>query len=192
MGVFQELHDEVFQILRDQLPDYLTYHTPEHTAHVIEKAEYISHQENVTGHDLFLIKAAALLHDIGFIQQTHNHEEIGCQMAEELLGQHGLTSEDIQKVCGMILATKIPQQPKSLLEKIVADADLEYLGTDLFYPIGQLLYSEFKHFDPLMTIHRFNEIQANFIKKHQYHTDYCIAHREAKKQKHLQEILELL
>ena len=189
MGIYQELHHEVFTILRTKLPVHLTYHTPAHTANVIEKAEMIAKKENVTGHDLNLIKIASLFHDIGFVAQNYHHEEIGCNMCTEKLLQLHYSQEDIHKICGMIMATKIPQQPKTLLEKIVADADLEYLGTDSFHDISQLLYKEFLHYDPHLTIRRFNEIQVNFMRKHRYHTQFCIDHREEKKQLNLREIM---
>ena len=191
MSIYHELYDDVFKILQTQLPSYLTYHTPEHTAHVLEKAEFISAHENVTGHDLLLIQIASLFHDIGFIIQNHHHEEKSCEICTSKLHQYDFSPEDIQKICGMIMATKIPQQPHNLLEKIVADADLEYLGTDLFYPISRNLYREFLHYDPHLEVDRFNEIQINFIRKHKYHTDYCKQHREGEKQKHLQELLDL-
>jgi len=189
MGIYQDLHDEVFTILGTKLPSFLTYHTPAHTARVVEQAELIARQENVTGHELNLIKIACLFHDIGFTKQNYHHEEIGCGICtEKLLALH-FSQEDIQKICGMIMATKIPQQPKTLSERIVADADLEYLGTDLFGPISQNLYAEFLHYDPHLTVRRFNEIQVNFMRKHRYHTKYCIDHREEKKQLNLREIM---
>ena len=189
MGIYQELHDEVFTTLRSKLPLYLTYHTPEHTANVIEKAEMIAKKENVTGHDLNLIRIATLFHDVGFIKQNYHHEEIGCSICSEKLLKLHFSHEDVQKICGMIMATKIPQQPKTLCEKIVADADLEYLGTDLFRPISQLLYKEFLHYDPHLTVRRFNEIQVNFMRKHRYHTQFCIDNREEKKQLNMREIM---
>jgi uncharacterized protein len=191
MHIYQALYDDVFHILRTQLPGYLTYHTPEHTAHVIQKAEMISHEENINGRHLYLIKVAALFHDIGFIRQAKNHEEISCEICSLKLVRYDFPSDEIESICDMIMATKIPQQPKNLFDKIVADADLEYLGTDQFYPISQTLYHEFKHYDPHLTIERFNDLQINFMRKHHYHTDYCIANREERKQQHLQKLIEM-
>lgn len=192
MSIYQELHDDVFNLLNTKLPDTLKYHSPDHTTYVIEKSEYICRHEDVGGRDLFLVKVAALFHDIGFIKQRNNHEEVGCVICTEKLTKHNFDVEEIEIICGMIMATKIPQSPKTLLEKIVADADLEYLGTDLFYPISQDLFLEFKHFDPSLTIHRFDEIQANFLRRHHYHTTYGINFLEDKKQQHLKEILSTM
>jgi len=185
MRIYQELYEEVFHLLRTQLPAYLTYHSADHTAYVLEKAEFISGQEDIYGHDLLLIKVAGLFHDVGFIHQNIQHEERSCEICIEKLTKHQFPQEDIDKVCGMIMATKIHQQPQTLLEKIVADADLEYLGTDLFYPMSQNLFIEFRHYDPELTLARFNEIQVNFMQKHKFHTRYCITSREEMKQMHL-------
>jgi uncharacterized protein len=190
MRRYQDLHDEVFDILHSRLPSYLTYHTPDHTAYVIAQSEMISRHENVDDYTLFLIKTAALFHDIGFIEQNKDHEEKGCEICWKMLTRYKFTTEEIYQICGMIYATKIPQQPTTLSEKIVADADLEYLGTDLFSPISQGLFKEFQHFDPTLDIDGFNKIQIDFIRHHHYHTTFCLENREAKKQKNLQDLLD--
>ncbi len=192
MSLYREIHDDVFHTLSTRLPAYLTYHSPDHTAYVVDRAEFIAHQEGVGRHDLLLIKIAALFHDIGFIESHNVHEERSCDICREKLLAYRFPMQDIMSICGMILATRIPQQPHTLNEMIVADADLEYLGTDLFYPISQGLYQEFRFFDPGLDLLRFNEIQIRFITHHHYHTDYCRKYKEPKKQENLRRILEAL
>src|SRR5688572_6960101 len=124
MVSFEVMHQKVFHLLETELPSFLTYHSPLHTAYVMEQAELIASHENIDHKELFLIKIASMLHDIGFIQQYKNHEEAGCQIAVDLLEELSFNKEDIERICGMIMATKIPQSPKTLSEQIVADADL--------------------------------------------------------------------
>lgn len=69
--------------------------------------------------------------------------------------------------------------------KYPADADLEYLGTDLFEKIGKTLYEELKHFNPDFTEQAWDELQLVFMQKHHFHTEYCQKHREPKKQENL-------
>ena len=190
MTFYQEIHDKVFHILRSQVPSFLTYHSYKHTAYVLEKAEFISTQENISEHDLFLIKIASLFHDIGFIKQYKDHEEAGCVIAREFLRDYFFDPLEIEKICSMIMATKIPQRPKTLNEKIVTDADLEYLGTDLFYPVSQFLYKELHYINPALNIAAFNKMQVKFMSAHSFHTDYCKKYREGKKQQNLQELIE--
>lgn len=54
------------------------------------------------------------------------HEFEGCLIARTALPGFGYTGEDIM-ICGMIMATKIPQSPTNILEEIICDADLDYL-----------------------------------------------------------------
>ncbi len=190
MKLYQEIHDSVFNLLENQLPSFLTYHSPQHTAYVVDKAVLISGHESVDEEDLLLIKIAALFHDIGFIRQYKNHEEAGALFAREVLPGYTFNPDEIDKICGMIMATKIPHQPVTLHEMIVCDADLEYLGTDLFYPVSQLLYQEMHYVDPDFTPADFHQLQIRFLSDHRYHTAYCQMNREATKRKNLQLLIE--
>ena len=79
------------------------------------------------------------MHDAGFTQTYAGHEDVSCEMAKTLLPQFDFSQEEIDRVVGMIQATKIPQKPKNLLEKILADAALLYLGTMRFKKVGDTL-----------------------------------------------------
>lgn len=186
---FQILHEKVFNLLNNQLPSFLYYHSPKHTKYVLDQAEIISKHEEVSEHDLYLIRVASLFHDIGFIKQYKDHEEAGCEIAAKYLKRYDFEEADAQQIYGMIMATKIPQVPKTLNEKIVADADLEYLGTDLFTKVGQFLYREMHYIDPDLDIPAFNQIQIKFLNAHKFHTDFCKNHREDKKMQNLKELM---
>ncbi|GAB2776987.1 HD domain-containing protein [Salinimicrobium soli] len=188
MNRFPQIYTRVISKLESKLPSYLKYHNPAHTLYVLEMAEFIGKKEKIADRDLFLIKIAALYHDCGFIIQRKDHETISCEMATKELPEFGFPEEEIKKICGMIMATKIPQKPKNKLEMILADADLEYLGTDNFGEISQRLYLEMKHFEPDLTVEQWNEIQVNFLTNHHYHTNYCQTHREPKKLLNLEKI----
>lgn len=185
---FSTIQNQVLKTLEDKLPNYLKYHSVEHTKYVLEKAIYIASKEHVSGHDLFLLKIAALYHDIGFTKSNIEHEAIGCDIARNELQKYGISGEDVDIICGMIMATKIPQNPKTHLEKILADADLEYLGTKHFKTVSELLYKELKHYNPNLTRSEWNSIQINFIESHQYHTKFCRRYKSFRKEKHLEEL----
>lgn len=186
MDIFKEIYTKGIGNLERDLPRWLTYHNAEHTKYVLAKAETIASHENIEGRDLLLIKIAALYHDAGFLINHEDHETLGCQLASKELLRTKLTQQEIEKVCGMIQATNIPQRPRNILEKIVADADLEYLGTDKFEAFGGNLYKELLHFNPGLSQQEWDKIQIDFLTKHSYHTDFCREHREPIKQENLQ------
>lgn len=181
---FDRLKAEVIDRLRNKLSEHLYYHSPEHTERVLKAAEFIAKKEKVKGHELLLIKLAALYHDYGFVNTYANHEEEGCRIASKELKDLGFDEDDIQKICGMIMATKIPQKAHNKLEEIVADADLEYLGTKDFDHISNKLYLELLYRNPELSIEKWNKIQVDFMENHNYFTDYAKANLEEKKRKH--------
>ncbi|GAA0877519.1 hypothetical protein GCM10009119_04870 [Algoriphagus jejuensis] len=182
--VFEEIQHTIYREILAKLPQYLMYHNLGHTAYVLDQAIFLAKESEVSASDIHLLKLAALFHDTGFIDNPKDHEEKGCKIAESYL-EGFYTSVEMDKIKGMIMATKIPQSPTNHLENILADADLEYLGTDLFDQIGETLYQELKHFNPDFTQQAWDELQLVFMQKHHYHTEYCRIHREPKKQENL-------
>lgn len=186
--MFTQIYRKVISNLENNLPSWLYYHSPDHTRYVLEKSIFLAEQEQISGRELFLIKVAALYHDLGFIKGREEHECKSCEMAAAELPEFDITPNEIERICGMIMATKIPQQPKNLSEKILADADLEYLGTDSFYEISERLYKEIRHSQPQLSRQEWNEIQVKFLSNHSYHTTYCKKYCEEVKAAHLAEL----
>ncbi len=174
--------------LRHELPAKLHYHNTEHIIDVLESALNIAAHEHLTTEEVRLLRLAALYHDSGMIISHKQHEEKGCDIARETLPAFGFTSKQVEVICGMILATKIPQTPHTLLEKILCDADLDYLGREDFYSIGEKLHSELRDSGTIETEREWNLIQKTFLENHRYHTAFSRANREETKQKHLQEV----
>jgi TolB-like protein/predicted metal-dependent HD superfamily phosphohydrolase/Tfp pilus assembly protein PilF len=181
-----------FHRLQNELPSYLHYHNVAHTRDVVTTALAIAQQEGVDQQELQILKTAACYHDLGFVISTKNHEANGCEIAREILPGFGFSADQIERVCGMIMATKIPQTPKNHLEQILCDADLDYLGRDDFYTTGRTLFEEMKERGFVETEREWNLIQKTFLENHRYHTRFSKENREARKQTHLQEILAKL
>lgn len=188
MQIFNHLYRKVITQLEADLPPWLKYHNANHTKYVIQQAESIANKENINGRDLLLIKIAALYHDTGFFIRRLDHEILSCEIASRDLKASDLNQEEIKKICGMISATKVPQQPENILEMIVADADLEYLGTDEFDTFSNNLFLELLHSNPTLTQQEWDKIQVDFITKHSYHTSYCKIYKEPLKQKNLDKV----
>jgi predicted metal-dependent HD superfamily phosphohydrolase len=183
----------ILKKLESELPKDLTYHGVHHMFDVLNAAMEIAAKERITNEeDLKLLRIAVLFHDAGFIHIYKGHEEKGCEMAKEFLPQFGFNEEQLDKICGMIAATKLPQEPHTHLECIIADADLDYLGRDDFYPIAKTLFDEWKVYLNITDEKEWNRIQSHFLFHHHYHTAYCVKMREPEKQKRLREIKKLV
>ncbi len=189
---FTDLQEIILDKLERELPPYLYYHNYKHTIDVINQAELIGLGEGVSEEELLLLKTAALFHDAGHIIQYENHEYYGCQMAKEYLPKFKYTQEQIDRICELILATKLPPKPKNLLERIMCDADLDYLGREDFIPVSNTLYEELKAQGKIESLNLWNKIQVKFLTGHQYFTDTANRLREVNKEKQIERIKKLI
>lgn len=167
--------------LKNELPPKLEYHTIDHTLDVYHSAAYIAKKEAISSSDLKLLLVGAVYHDSGFLIQNDNHEQISCEIAQKYLPNYGYSESDIKVICGLIKATKIPQTPKNHLEQIICDADLHYLGRADFFTIGERLYHEMKALGYLNNRLEWNQLQLQFLDKHQFFTKTVIEENLAQK-----------
>ncbi len=181
----QKMRDFVIDLLRNTLPENYFYHNPEHTLYVIEKSLEIGLHENCNDKELEFIQVAALWHDTGYTKTYTNHEEQSCLLARHYLPDYGYNDDYIDRICDMIMVTKIPQLPKNKLEEILADADLEYLGTAEFGIKSDALFKELQSVRRSYTEVEWKKAQISFMTNHHYFTHFCQENKEPVKRKHL-------
>jgi len=192
MKRYEQAEQFIVHKLKTGLPSTLSYHGPHHVDDVLNAAVMLAEKEDISPGETELLKVAVLYHDSGFIISERNHEQSGCAMAKETLPQFGYTDKEIELICGMIMATKFPHHPKNHLEEIICDADLDYLGRDDFFTIGNSLFKELTVKGAISGEQEWNEMQENFLTQHKYFTKTAIALRQPGKQKHLEQIRKLI
>jgi uncharacterized membrane-anchored protein YitT (DUF2179 family)/predicted metal-dependent HD superfamily phosphohydrolase len=186
---YEKVYTAFIGKLETGLPSYLTYHDAHHTKAVLKAAEKLARAENVHGDDLTLLKTAALFHDAGFLQHHQDHEDFSCKIARKELPEYDYSSEQIDVICEMIMATKLPQSPKDLLAKLLCDADLYYLGTNEYFLYADKLYRELKKLKLVQSQAEWDLKQMAFLTTHQYFTPTAINDREQYKQNNLLQII---
>lgn len=181
---YKRLYNDVTIKLRSELPASLFYHNVDHTQSVLDIAEKIAFSEGVVGEEMLLLKTAALLHDAGFLKTYAKHEHVSCEMAGELLPAYGYTSSQIEIICGIIMATKLPQRPHNKLEQIICDADLHYLGTENYFQIAERLFKEYKKHHVVKSRKEWQHKQILFLGSHHFFTPTARQFYKAKKEEH--------
>jgi len=153
---FDDLNDNFIHYLEENLPEKIKYHDIKHTIDVSIAVEIIGATEGLSEEELLLLKTAALFHDSGFIYGEKNHEERSVEIALLHLTRAGYNKEQINRISQLILSTKNPLSATETMEKILCDADFEYLGRydlieiiKLKYQDLQLESSDYKYSDYL-------------------------------------------
>jgi uncharacterized protein len=190
---FLELKSRVLRMLITGLDPRLTYHCYDHTVDVLRQAERIATDENITDKRLLLlIRVAALFHDTGFLYTYKEHEKKSCEIMLETIDAAAFNAHELDIMQGMIMATKVPQNPHSLPEMILCDADLDYLGRNDFGLISNKLKEEFLVYGIIKSEKEWDQLQVNFFESHHYFTASSVNTRQALKMQHLKELKEKL
>ncbi|MEO6850299.1 MAG: HD domain-containing protein [Mucilaginibacter sp.] len=182
---FKRACNFILSKLQKELPAHLLYHSINHTTDVYRAAERIAKGEGITNDERKLLLTAASFHDSGFLKAREGHETESCNLARRYLPGYNYNAVEIELICGMIMATKLPQSPHTLLEEILCDADLDYLGRDDFFLLSNILFSEL-HTECLIKGEReWNMEQAEFMGNHHYFTHTSVKTRQANKEHYI-------
>jgi uncharacterized protein len=190
---FEHARAYVLQRLERELPAALTYHSLAHTRDdVVPAALRLAAIAGLSGEQRMLLHTAAYYHDIGFVVQRIDHEAIGVQIAAETLPSFGYSPAQIEIIHGMIMATKLPQSPRTMLDQLMADADLDALGRTDFITRNQALRDELAaygaHWDDLGWCRE----QLYFLQAHHYWTDAARQVRGEQKRRNVELIVEMI
>lgn len=190
---YDEAKDFVLIKLKRELKPTLYYHNYQHTLDVCAAAEKLAIMEQVHPEHKLLLITAALYHDTGFFWQYDNNEPLACDFARDTLPGFDYTPEQIQVVCELIMATQMPHQPKNHLEKILCDADLDYLGRSDFFITALRLHREWsENSSKKIPFKDWYLKQFDFVQHHEYFTASANKLRNERKKENLLQIQELL
>lgn len=181
---------EIIEQLKEKLPKYLSYHSIDHIIDVANVCnDYIEYYD-ITEEKAKLLRIAAICHDYGFIESPLDHEEQSIASIHDFLAPI-LTDKEVEIISGMIRATKVPQEPKTFYEEILADADLDYLGRKDYDEISTNLFKEYLHLGVVSDNIQWLDLQIRFLENHKFHTDFAKNNREKLKSKKIKELKSL-
>ena len=174
--------------LEDELPKNLHYHGVHHTIDVYNAALILAEKENVQGQHLILLKTAALFHDAGFLVKYKDNENESVKLIRTILPKFNYKKEEIEIICDMVLSTKIPQNPSTLLDRILCDADLDYLGREDFFSTAHKLQRDWNEYGFETNLIEWYQQQLRFLEKHIYFTESARLLRKERKSYYISQV----
>jgi len=187
MKGYRKLRGIILNYLKE-LPKNLTYHGYNHTMDVLNVCNQYIRRLHLTKEERSLLRIAALSHDIGFVKSYIDHEEVGAEMLELHMKELNIDPSYIAKLKKMIIATKPSNPALTKLEKIICDADLDYLGRSDFEPISKNLYKELKNLGLIKSHDEWMELQIKFFETHEFQTPFAKKYRAPVKAKWLEKL----
>ncbi|MFA6152391.1 MAG: Pycsar system effector family protein [Chitinophagaceae bacterium] len=168
----------------------LVYHCLAHTEHTVAAAEKIADHYQLEEEDYAAVYIAAWFHDIGYLSApAEQHEEKGIELVSAFIRENGGNDSLVGKVEECILATKMPQNPVSLISRIVCDADLFHFGTEDFETTNKQVRKEMEARFGQKIPGKLWRIKAlDILNSQKFHTDYCQALLQKGKQENVDRI----
>ena len=189
---FVQAKEYIINQLQTGLPPQYYYHSVWHTLDVLSAVETLCKEEGLTNEeDLQILRTAAVFHDAGFLRRYEQNEVEASLMAAELLPRYGFNDKQIETVRRCIMVTELNGVPKDQLERIMKDADFDYLGRQDYWDISAMLRKEWESIGILKTDKEWYALQIAFLSAHEYHTVTACTMREPMKQSHIESLKKL-
>ena len=164
----------VSRFFEKKLPEWAIYHNLQHTIETVNGCLEIGKGSNLKEDDLEIVCIAAWFHDIGYIYLVEGHEEKSVEICMNFLKSNNYPAIKISKVTNCILATKIINHPKNLLEFIICDSDLISLGRTDYFEKNDLLKLEIEmRSGKKISDEQWLRRSAKFLSSHSYYTEYA-------------------
>ncbi|TLX77199.1 HD domain-containing protein [Labilibacter sediminis] len=189
---YNDLEEVVLGQLKNELSTSLKYHNIKHTLDVCTQVEVIGRSEGLKIKELLLVKTAALFHDTGYMISSLKHEVQSVRIAKEILPHFNYNKSEIEAINQLIMATESNSEPKMLMEMIIKDADLDYLGRPDFIALSDKLWEEICHTQGKISQKEWNKKQYDFLSQHVYYTKTAKELRQVNKEIQMKKIKELL
>lgn len=156
-----------------RLTSHITFHTLEHTKHVVSSAGIIGRASKLSAQQLDTVLIAAWFHDVGYVNGAKDHEVRSSLIAMNMLATWGADINMITNVSRSILATRHPQHPTDLLGKVLCDADFSYLASAQYELHFLKLNKELAATHGVQLTDRvWHQRNIEFLKSHHYFTEY--------------------
>lgn len=200
-GRMRDLERQVRDRLETDLPQTLTYHGAHHTmSDVLPAVDRICLGEKVPQPQADLVRASALLHDLGFVESYYGNEHIGARLARQILPEFGFSAIEIERIADLILSTEIREVDGAwiqvpgddLLKQILCDADLDNLGRDDFFEVSDTLRRELEHQGEHFTDLEWCARQIAFVSSQEWFTATQRLDRETTKRRNLERLRQEL
>ncbi len=190
LQIIKEAKKAVTDIFQSKVNPLFVFHSLEHTIQVVTAAEEIESYYQLNNEDQFTLFISGWFHDAGFSSgHAEEHEKESIQLVKEFLSPRMSDEEMITRIASCIQATHMPQQPQNLIEKIICDADLFHLGTNMFSERSQLLRKELQaYYKCDFAEEEWRQLNIDFLKSHNYFTGYCRRELEPVKQEWIEKL----
>lgn len=187
-------------ILLDSLPFDLVYHSKDHTLDVIRETILFAVADNANRETIEQQVIAAAWHDVGYTQQSKDHESIGVELFKKSEAYKKLSQKQKTLIESSILSTRIelknnePYLTNNECEFCyLSDADVSNFGRKDFFKTGEAVAKELGiDMNDKTAKKNFMEFTLKLLQNHSWKTYSAKKLRQRQKELNIAKLRELI
>jgi len=189
--LMSETEDFVTEEYKSANKDHFPYHNLLHTQNVVTHAFEIASHYELTEKEIAALHIAAWFHDIGHLYTSpSDHEEKSVEIMKAFMNEHHGAADLTEEIADIIRGTILKNEPVSILQQIIRDADSYHFGTKAFKKNNKLVKAEYeiRGLSTITADWETNTVES--LQAHKFYTDYCIEILSSGKEKNLEKALK--
>lgn len=172
--LLQKTRTYVETLIEERKPQWVKYHDFNHAKSVFNTCHAIGTASNLDEQSFEIVSLAAWFHDVGYLEGIDGHEERSVKMASHFLRQNEYPETKISQVAACIRATKMPQDPKNVMEEVLCDADIAHLARQDYLELSESIRLEIEfRMRVKLTDLEWMTMNIDFVTGHRYFTEYA-------------------
>jgi adenylate cyclase len=173
-----DLEELVFPKLEAELHRNLYFHNSEYARHIYEHSELLAKAADLDLEEILLIRTAALLLNVGFTGGYENQENRSAEYARNILPEYNYSEKQIAVISNLILSSKWPPEPVNMMEMVLYDTKMEFIGRADYIRLYKLLFLEQNQYTKSIDVNEFKRKQLEIIQQYLFFTESARRLRE--------------
>jgi class 3 adenylate cyclase len=186
----RDIEEEVLENMVKKLPANMYFHNQKNLIDIYNVVELLGRAENLNDEEMLLLKTAALLQDTGYIWSYDEHENYSISYTKEILSEYKYSGEQVEKICKLIDVTRNNRKPINLVEEVMLDAVMHYLGRADYLTLSENLYRELDERGKIHSTEEWIKMQTELLNSYHYYTKTAKILCDVNSDQQIQNILE--
>ena len=183
-----DLEEFIMSKLEAELDKNLYFHNLEYSKHIYEHNGLLAKAAELDLEETVCLRTATLLLNIGFIGGYENYENRSAEYSRIILPEYNYSEKQITIISNLILSSKWPPDPKNMLEMVMYDTKMEYIGRADYIRLYKLLFLEQNHFLKSIDVLEFKRKQLEILQTYSFYTESARRLREISLEDQVQKI----
>ena len=172
MDKYITLKEQVLDLLQLKFPEDRHYFRgASHTINALSVVEEYIDNMRLGTYEAQILRMGVLMRDLAELN-TIEHGEDGIELVKKTMSDAGFTFVQTKVVSDLVKSSRRPHRPTNLLERIICDVDMEFLGREDHEEANEMFFQELLKNSLVSSREEWEQWQQDMLENYKYHTPY--------------------